>query len=177
MDQAPAPGLPGAVAVHLALDLEAAVIGTDLDLPVGRAGAGATTDAVAVVRESGGTGGSDDAADSGQRGEGGEAAGGGAVQLLLNEEQEFAALKELATIGRPDYLLIEGYKNEPGEKVVLLRDAEDWESLSELDSIQLVIGETESATGISYIQSRLDVEQLDLWLLDWAEREGHNETV
>ena len=67
-------------------------------------------------------------------------AGGGAVQLLLNEEPEFAELKLLATIGKPDFLLIEGYKNEQGEKVVLLRDAEDWESLSELDSIQLVIG-------------------------------------
>jgi molybdopterin-guanine dinucleotide biosynthesis protein B len=104
-------------------------------------------------------------------------AGGGAVQLLLNEEPEFAALKGLAMIGKPDYLLIEGYKNEQGEKIVLLRDKEDWESLSELDSIQLVIGGTESVTGISYIKSRLDVEQLDLWLLDWAEREGHNETV
>ncbi len=54
-------------------------------------------------------------------------AGGGAVQLLLNEEPEFTELKILATIGKPDILLIEGYKNEQGEKVVLLRDAEDWD--------------------------------------------------
>ena len=46
----------------------------------------------------------------------------------------------MAAIGKPDILLIEGYKKEQGEKVVLLRDAEDWESLSELDGIQLVVG-------------------------------------
>ena len=104
-------------------------------------------------------------------------AGGGAVQLLLNEEPEFAELKLLATIGKSDFLLIEGYKNEQEQKVVLLRDTEDWESLSELDSIQLVIGCTESGTGIPHIKSRLDVEQLDLWLLDWVEKEADNETI
>lgn len=104
-------------------------------------------------------------------------AGGGAVQLLLNEELEFTELKLLATIGKPDILLVEGYKNEQGEKVVLLRDAEDWALLSEMDSIQLVIGCTKSATGISHIMSRLNVEQLDLWLLEWAEKEADNETI
>ncbi len=49
--------------------------------------------------------------------------------------------------------------------------------LSELDSIQLVIGSTESSTGISHIKSRLDVEQLDSWLLDWVEKEDGNETI
>lgn len=104
-------------------------------------------------------------------------AGGGAVQLLLNEEPEFIELKLLATVGKPDFLLIEGYKNEQGEKVVLLRDTEDWESLSELDCIQLIVGITESPTDISRIKSRLDVEQLDSWLLDWVEKEDGNEAI
>ncbi|MBO0601228.1 molybdopterin-guanine dinucleotide biosynthesis protein B [Sporosarcina sp. E16_3] len=104
-------------------------------------------------------------------------AGGGAVQLLLNEEPEFTELKLLATIGKPDFLLIEGYKNEQGEKIVLLRDAEDWESLSKLDSIQLIVGITETPTGMSQIKSRLNVEQLDSWLLDWVEKEDGDETI
>ncbi len=104
-------------------------------------------------------------------------AGGGAVQLLLNEEPEFTELKLLATIGKPDILLIEGYKNEQGEKVVLLRDAGDWAALSGLDSIQLVVGNSESSTGISHIESRLEVERLDSWLLDWVEKEDGNETI
>lgn len=104
-------------------------------------------------------------------------AGGGVVQLLMSEEPEFTELKLLATIGKPDILLIEGYKNEQGEKIVLLRDAEDWESLNELDCIQLIVGFTESSTDISRIKSRLDVEQLDSWLLDWVEKEDGNEAI
>lgn len=104
-------------------------------------------------------------------------AGGGTVQLLLNEEPKFAELKVLVAVGKPDILLIEGYKEEQGEKVVLLRGAEDWKSLCELDSIRLVIGCAASAAGISHIGSRLDVAQLDLWLLDWFERKGGNEAI
>lgn len=104
-------------------------------------------------------------------------AGGGAVQFLLNEEPQFAALKALTAIGKPDILLIEGYKEEQGEKVVLLKEADDWLALSKLDGIQLVIGFPELATEISHITSRLDVEQLDLWLLNWIEKGYGNETV
>ena len=39
----------------------------------------------------------------------------------MNEEPEFRRMKEIATIGNPDILLIEGYKEERGEKVVLVR--------------------------------------------------------
>jgi molybdopterin-guanine dinucleotide biosynthesis adapter protein len=104
-------------------------------------------------------------------------AGGGAVQLLLNEEPGFNELKVLAAFGKPDILLIEGYKKKQGQKVVLLRDIEDWESLRELEGIQLVIGCPEIATGISHIESRQNVEQLDHWLLDWVKKEDGNETV
>ena len=59
-------------------------------------------------------------------------AGGGAVQLLVNEEPEFALLKEMAAIRHPNILLIEGYKEQQGDKVVLLRSAEDWGALQNL---------------------------------------------
>lgn len=104
-------------------------------------------------------------------------AGGGAVQLQLNEEPQFAALKELTAIGKPDILLIEGYKEELGEKVVLLKEADDWLALCKLDGIQLVIGLPELATDISHITSILDVGQLESWLLNWIEKENGNETV
>lgn len=100
-------------------------------------------------------------------------AGGGATQLLLNEEPSFDKLKEVAAIANPDILLIEGYKDEQGEKVVMLRAAEDWCGLQNLQGIQLVIGCPEIETGFQCIDSREDVEQLDCWLLDWiGEGEG-----
>ena len=59
-------------------------------------------------------------------------AGGGAVQLIWNEEPDFETLKEMASFRKPDILFIEGYKNEFGDKVVLLRAEEDWVSLTEV---------------------------------------------
>lgn len=96
-------------------------------------------------------------------------AGGGAVQLLLNEEPDFIGLKKLATSGQPDILLIEGYKEQQGEKVVLLRSREDWDALQTLQGIQLVVGCPEITTGMSQIESRMDSEQLDQWLLSWLD--------
>lgn len=103
-------------------------------------------------------------------------AGGGAVQLLLNEEPAFTELKALATSGNPHTLLIEGYKEQQGEKVVLLRDAEDWDALQQLQGIQLVVGCPEVATAMPHIGSRTDVEKLDHWLLNWIE-EINDETI
>ncbi|KAA0955780.1 molybdopterin-guanine dinucleotide biosynthesis protein B [Sporosarcina sp. ANT_H38] len=104
-------------------------------------------------------------------------AGGGTVQLLLHDEPDFTGLKELAAIAKPDILFIEGYKKEQGKKVVLLRDTEDWGSLSDLEGIQLIIGCPEIATSVSHIESRVDVGQLDSWLFDWVEKEDGDETV
>lgn len=103
-------------------------------------------------------------------------AGGGAVQLLVNEEPGFAELKEMAIIRHPDILLVEGYKEQRGDKVVLVRNVEDWELLQNLTGIQLVVGCPEFVVGNKQIASRTDVEQLDHWFLEWME-EGSNETV
>ncbi|MEK5040111.1 molybdopterin-guanine dinucleotide biosynthesis protein B [Sporosarcina sp. FSL K6-3457] len=103
-------------------------------------------------------------------------AGGGAVQLLVNEEPGFAELKEMAAIRHPSILLVEGYKEQQGDKVVLLRNAEDWETLRNLSGIQLVVGCSEFVASSRCIASRTDVEQLDHWFLEWIEEVG-NETV
>ncbi|MHA6258818.1 molybdopterin-guanine dinucleotide biosynthesis protein B [Sporosarcina sp. CAU 1771] len=89
-------------------------------------------------------------------------AGGGIVQLHMNEEPSFLEMKTIATQTKPDILLIEGYKEERGEKVVLLRDESDWDALKHIPDIRLVV-------------RNRDNEQLDNWLLEW--RKGSNETI
>ena len=71
-------------------------------------------------------------------------AGGGVVQLHMNEEPNFIRMKEIASMNNPDFLLIEGYKEERGEKIVLLRDETDWDALKNLHDIQLVVREQDN---------------------------------
>lgn len=89
-------------------------------------------------------------------------AGDGIVQLHMSEEPDFLRMKEIATVNHPDVLFIEGYKEERGEKVVLLRDETDWDELRHLHDIQLVVRNRDDA-------------QLDNWLLDW--RKSSRETI
>lgn len=103
-------------------------------------------------------------------------AGGGSAQLLLNKEPSFPALKALVTYDSPDILLIEGYKDERGAKVVLVRSREDWDTLQELEGIQLAIGEVDSSE-YPVIKERSEPVQLDSWFTDWLNREVHHETI
>lgn len=94
-------------------------------------------------------------------------AGAGAVQLHMNEEPSFARMKEIATINNPAILLIEGYKEAEGKKVVLLRSEEDWEALQTINDIKLVIGNVEIDVKYPLFRSR-SAEKLDEWFLNWA---------
>lgn len=93
--------------------------------------------------------------------------GGGAVQMMLNESPDFQRLKQLATIDRPDVLLIEGFKEEMGPKVVLVKEAADWETLKQLQTIELVVGLSHETIPFTQISSRNNEEELDQWLLSW----------
>lgn len=104
-------------------------------------------------------------------------AGGGAVQFIWNEEPNFHKLKEIASIGKPDVLLIEGYKQEKGDKVLLLRDRSDWETLCDLEGIRLLVGCPEIAGEVSHIRSREEIEAIDCWFLEWIGKDDGNETV
>jgi len=104
-------------------------------------------------------------------------AGGGAVQLIWNEEPAFETLREMASFGKPDLLLIEGYKGEAGDKVVVLRNKEDWDTLSQLQGRRLVIGCPEIEMDCDHIHSREDVSQIDEWFLNWIGRGDGDETV
>ena len=95
--------------------------------------------------------------------------GGGAVQFHMNEELNFRQMKELATIGNPDLLLIEGYKEELGEKVVLIRRQTDWDELKNLHNIQLVVEQNDNNSDFQQVLSRSHEEQLDSWFLNWLE--------
>lgn len=105
-------------------------------------------------------------------------AGGGAVQFHMNEEPEFMRMKDIATIGKPDILLIEGYKEEQGDKVVLLRHEEDWKELQDIQGIQLVVGVVNCDVEYPQINSRSNEAQLNKWFLNWIKNEGgRSETV
>lgn len=104
-------------------------------------------------------------------------AGGGAIQFNWNEEPAFSKLKELVSIGNPDVLLIEGYKGEIGEKVVLLRDEGDWETLRKLQGLQLVVGCPAISADYPHIHSREHTEQIDEWLVKWIGRGDGDETI
>ncbi|HEX5565060.1 MAG TPA: molybdopterin-guanine dinucleotide biosynthesis protein B [Sporosarcina sp.] len=104
-------------------------------------------------------------------------AGGGSVQFIWNEEPEFARLKKLASMGNPDVLLIEGYKGETGDKVVLLRNLEDWHTLYQLEDKLLVIGCPEISVDSPHIHSREQAAQIDEWFVEWIGRGDGDETV
>ena len=103
-------------------------------------------------------------------------AGDGAAHLLVNQEPSFHELKQLAAFNQPDVLFIEGYKNYPGNKVVLIKSHEDWESLQHLSGIQLVVGDV-PPTQLPVISSREEEQQLDSWFTNWLEKEEFDETL
>ncbi|WP_253724404.1 molybdopterin-guanine dinucleotide biosynthesis protein B [Sporosarcina sp. HYO08] len=106
------------------------------------------------------------------------AAGGGSTQLMMNKEMPFETLKELAATGHPDILFIEGYKKEKGDKIVLLRDGEDWQSLQSVQGLQLIVGCTEVSSDLPKIATREEGALLDRWLLEWLGKDDIvNETI
>ncbi|MFD2131320.1 molybdopterin-guanine dinucleotide biosynthesis protein B [Pseudogracilibacillus auburnensis] len=92
--------------------------------------------------------------------------GGGFTQHIANREASFKELKQLASWNHSDIMLVEGYKAEQGEKVVLINREEDWQELKSVEGIVLVVG-LESPCTYPQIDSREEVAQLDEWLLKW----------
>ncbi|MEI3607027.1 molybdopterin-guanine dinucleotide biosynthesis protein B [Pseudogracilibacillus sp. SE30717A] len=97
-------------------------------------------------------------------------AGGGFTQHMINRTAKFSELKQLANWNQPDVVLVEGYKEELGEKVVLIRDNKDWQELKNSKGIVLVVGLDGECT-YSQIESRDKTEELDDWLLKWMKNE------
>lgn len=104
-------------------------------------------------------------------------AGAGTMQLMMNYEPTLRQMKDFVSLGKPDILLIEGYKKEKGEKVVLLKNEKEWNQLKSLDGIRLVVGLQTTSEAYKTIGSRTDEQQLDNWLLHWVKEESNDETI
>src|SRR5699024_8002186 len=55
--------------------------------------------------------------------------GGGYTQNIVAEEKSYTDLIGQAMLEKPDIILVEGYKAVPAEKVVIVGDQKDWDSL------------------------------------------------
>lgn len=91
-------------------------------------------------------------------------AGGNMIQLIQQKCQSFEELKVLTAANKPDVLLIEGYKQEVGEKLVLLRNEGDWEDLKQLQGV-IHKAYTEDIFA--------DISSLDGWLQEWVQGGGN----
>lgn len=94
--------------------------------------------------------------------------GGGFTQHMMQHELTYEQLLALAKLENPDVILIEGYKEEAGEKVVLVKEPADWETLQELDNIQLVIGLENEHLPYEQIDYRENQTALEQWFTAWV---------
>jgi len=93
--------------------------------------------------------------------------GGGKTQHILNKELSYSQLKYLASIEKPDIILVEGYKREIGDKVVLLNNEQNWESFSRIEGVKLVVGDISKKPNGDHIISRENGTELDEWVWNW----------
>lgn len=94
-------------------------------------------------------------------------AGGGFTQHMMQNELTYEQLLALAELENPDIILVEGYKKEAGEKAILVKEQEDWETLQQLDDIQLVIGLEDEQLPYEQIDQRDNQIALDQWFTAW----------
>ncbi|WKA54551.1 molybdopterin-guanine dinucleotide biosynthesis protein B [Planococcus shixiaomingii] len=98
--------------------------------------------------------------------------GGGVIQLhQRKEEADLEELLEMASLAGPDVVFVEGFKEAPCDKIVLIRSEVDWEELKELKGIVLVVvPESLRMGGVGTVE-RNDLQQLKKWFLNWMEGE------
>jgi len=95
-------------------------------------------------------------------------AGGGFTQHIMQHELTYERLLALAKLENPDVILIEGYEEEAGEKAVLVKEPVDWETLQELNNIQLVIGLENEQLPYEQIDHRENQIALEQWFTAWV---------
>lgn len=94
--------------------------------------------------------------------------GSGVVQLHQRKNQ--ATLDELvvfASMGNPDLILVEGFKEAPYEKIVLLRSAEDWLELQKLERIVLAVASEPLELDNTRVILQNDSKHLHSWFTNW----------
>lgn len=97
--------------------------------------------------------------------------GDGAIQQHVRKEG--AAVEELVAMAAntgPDFIFIEGFKEAPYEKIVLLRSLSDWEELKSLSRIALFVAHEGVDVDASAVIGRNETDRITQWFADWLER-------
>ncbi|HSJ37438.1 MAG TPA: molybdopterin-guanine dinucleotide biosynthesis protein B [Planococcus sp. (in: firmicutes)] len=97
--------------------------------------------------------------------------GGGTIQQLTRKEEP--AVEELIAMAAQadtDFIFIEGFKEAPYEKIVLIRSENDWEELSSLKPIALVVAHEGVSVHNRNVVARHETAQITEWFMEWMER-------
>ncbi|MBT2572193.1 molybdopterin-guanine dinucleotide biosynthesis protein B [Planococcus sp. ISL-110] len=100
--------------------------------------------------------------------------GGGVVQW--HQRKEKATLDELvalASLGDPELILVEGFKEADYEKIVLLRSVEDLLELQKLEHIALVIAPGMLKLDNIPVILQNDSKQLYSWFTKWMDGDNN----
>ncbi|MBD8014269.1 molybdopterin-guanine dinucleotide biosynthesis protein B [Microbacterium sp. APC 3898] len=94
--------------------------------------------------------------------------GDGIIQM--HQQKQTATVEELvdyASLGNPDLILVEGFKEAPFEKIVLLRSVEDSLELQKLQNIVLAIAPEELQLDNIRLILQNDSKLLQNWFANW----------
>ncbi|MGG0821917.1 molybdopterin-guanine dinucleotide biosynthesis protein B [Paenibacillus turicensis] len=108
--------------------------------------------------------------------------GDGCIQLHMQQQEvDLTQLIEMVQWSKPDIIFIEGYKQAEYPKVVLLRQQEDWNSLSQLSKIVGVVVPINTELDIDVdmkielanhtVIQREDIKATQQWLQKWMDGE------
>ena len=97
--------------------------------------------------------------------------GGGVIQQHVRKKE--AAIEELVAMAakaNTDFILIEGFKDAPYEKIVLIRSDSDWDKLKSLSRVGLVIALEGVSVNNGDVVGRNEIVRISGWFADWIER-------
>ncbi len=100
--------------------------------------------------------------------------GGGIVQM--HQRKQYATLNELIALAsseNPELVLVEGFKEEAYEKIVLLNSKEDWITLQKLENVRLVISSEAVELDKIPVILQNDSKQLHSWFINWMDGDKH----
>lgn len=96
--------------------------------------------------------------------------GDGMVQMHLQEmDEDLSKFIGFSRVADPDLILIEGFKRAPYPKVVMVRSAEDWQMLKDLEKIRLVIVRPGVRLGGADWVASDDQAAIDRFFGEWME--------
>lgn len=97
------------------------------------------------------------------------AVGGEMVQMHMHGELNFQQLLSVTALSDPEFILVEGFKQEHEPKVVIIREANDWVTLQKLTNIKLVLFYDPITIENTLAMNISDLDLLNKWLIDYIE--------